>query len=286
MLEPLPESTTRLIWLLGHPVGHSLSPRLQNAAFRHHGLGLRYLALDIPPQQLPVTVSHMRNLAIRGANVTIPHKETVLALIDSVTPEAAAVGAVNTIVNDEGMLRGHNTDIAGFGLALRTLLPAGAAGLTCLVVGAGGAAKAAVASLLVDCPEKVWVANRTPERAAALCASLEKGTGETCVSLALDQAQSLVGSVDLFVNASAVGLLDSVKDFPLSVDTLHSGQVVIDVVYGTKPTPLVLSARERGALAIDGIEMLVQQAARSYQLWTGLPAPLDVMRESITDLEG
>ena len=280
------EPPTRLIWLLGHPVAHSLSPRLHNAAFRHQGLDFRYLALDVLPEQLSDVVSQMRSLHVHGANVTIPHKEAVMPLLDCITPEATGIGAVNTIVNDGGQLRGHNTDLAGFGQALRTILPAGAKGLSCLVVGAGGAAKAAVTSLLADGPQHVWVTNRTLERAVAVCASMAEETRELCIPLALDQAQSLVGKVDLYVNATPVGLPDSVKDFPLAVDTLHSGQVLVDVVYGIEPTPLVLAAREKGALAIDGTEMLLQQAARSYHLWTGREAPLEVMRESITGFEG
>jgi shikimate dehydrogenase len=226
----------------------------------------------------------MRAEGVRGANVTVPHKEAVIALIDHTDPQAARVGAVNTIVNDNGALHGHNTDVLGFWTALRALVPTGAHNLSCLVLGAGGAARAVVASLLLDGPREIWVANRTFERAVALCASM--ADRRICGPLSFADAYDLAAAVDLVVNATSLGLLDSVKEFPLAVDTLHSGQVLVDIVYGSVPTPLVLAARARGVLAIDGKEMLIQQAARSYQLWTGREAPLDIMRESITVLEG
>lgn len=284
--QPQSEPLTRFIWLLGHPVAHSLSPRLHNAAFRHQGLHIRYLAVDVPPEELSQAVFRMRHLEILGANVTIPHKETVIPLLDSTDPQAARVGAVNTVVNNNGHLVGHNTDILGFQAALRTLMPTGAHGSSCLVIGAGGAAKAVVASLLLDGPDEIWVANRTLERAVKLCTSIGQGAEGICAPIGLNQVRDVARHVEIVVNATSLGLPVSVKEFPLAVDTLHSGQVLIDVVYGFAPTPLVSAARARGVLAIDGKEMLLQQAARSYELWTGGEAPVKVMRESIAAIEG
>ena len=286
---PIKSSTgaeTRLIWLLGHPVSHSFSPRIHNAAFRYQGLDYRYEAHDVLPERLSAALVEMRRVGVRGANLTLPLKELVPPLLDVVDPQAAAIGAVNTIVNDEGRLYGHNTDVDGFTSALRTILPAGARGLDCLVVGAGGAARAAVAALLSDQPKRVMVANRTSERAVHLCASIPVEVQSPCLALSLEQAAILAGEVDLVVNATSIGLADSVKDFPLDVDSFHSGQVLFDLVYGLVTTSLVQRARMRGALAVDGREMLLQQAARSYELWTGQKAPLEVMRESITSFEG
>jgi shikimate dehydrogenase len=280
-----PDALTRLVWLLGHPVAHSLSPRMHNAAFRHQGLNLAYLAFDVPPGSLAPAISALRVLGVLGANLTLPHKEAVLELLDDIEPLAAKVGAVNTIVNSDGCLRGHNTDVPGFQMALRSVLPHGANGLRCLVLGAGGAARAVVAALAEDRPASVWLANRTRQRAMALRDSAVRWGLTDCGVARADQAPGLAAEADLLVNATSLGLPDAVKEFPFDVDTLHSGQVVIDLVYGARPTALVRAARDRGAVAIDGREMLVHQAAGSYQLWTGQRAPIDAMRESIDSFE-
>lgn len=275
------ESPT-VVWLFGHPVGHSLSPLMQNAAFRHLGLDMKYTARDVEPHELAAAVAGLRSPLARGANLTLPHKQGVLSLLDEIEPEAARIGAVNTVVNEGGRLLGHNTDLGGFLSALRLVRTGGAAGVDCLVLGAGGAARAVVAALVKDGAVHVWVANRTKERAVALSEAAD-GWGTTAVcGLSLADVPSVTGSCDVVVNATSLGLPDAVKDLPLDVDTLHSGQVLVDLVYGTEPTPLVEAARRKGLLAIDGKEMLVQQAALSFRLWTGINAPLEVMRGSIS----
>jgi shikimate dehydrogenase len=227
----------------------------------------------------------LRSPRMRGANVTVPHKEAILPLLDEVAAEAAQIGAVNTVVSNDGRLCGYNTDITGFVAALHTVLPAGAHGLTCLVLGAGGAARAVVAALVGQKAGQVLVANRTVERAGALCASACAWGSTPCSAVALQEAQALLTEADLIVNATSLGLPDSVKDFPIDVDTLHSGQVLMDLAYGAAPTLLVAAARARNVLAADGREMLIQQAAGSYRLWTGQEPPVNVMRGSIDSLK-
>ena len=282
MPEPLTvDAATPVVWLFGHPVGHSLSPLMQNAAFRYRGLPMRYVACDVDPCDLAGAVAELRSPRTRGANVTLPHKEAVLALVDEVEAEASRIGAVNTIVNVDGTLWGHNTDLGGFLAALRTASSEGAMGLECLVLGAGGAARAVVAALLKDGASQVWLANRTRQRAQALCEAAEDWGEAPCVPLGLDEVDTVVKACEIVVNTTSLGLPHSVKDLPIDVDTLHSGQVLLDLVYGTKPTALVKAARAKGLVAVDGREMLVQQAALSFQLWTGIEAPLEVMRGSI-----
>ena len=276
----LVESPT-VVWLFGHPVGHSLSPLMHNAAFKHHSLDMTYIARDVRPEELPTAVAELRSRLARGANLTLPHKQAVLPLLDEIDPEAARVGAVNTVVNEEGNLSGYNTDLEGFRRALREARTGGAEGVDCLVLGAGGAARAVVAALVKDRAAHIWVANRTKERAIALSADAE-GWGVTTVSaLSLNEVGGVAGKCAVVVNATALGLPHSVKDLPMDVDTLNRGQVLVDLVYGAEPTPLVEAARRRGLMAIDGKEMLVQQAALSYRLWTGIDAPLEVMRGSL-----
>jgi shikimate dehydrogenase len=226
-------------------------------------------------------MAELRSPGALGANLTVPHKVSALELVDELEQEAARIGAVNTVVNYQGTLRGYNTDLGGFLAALRVTKERGANGLDCLVIGAGGAARAVVAGLVQDGAVCIWVSNRTQERAEELCEIASTWGDTSCVPLAPDQVAKVTGDCQLIINATSVGLPASVKELPIDVDTLHSGQVLIDLVYGTRPTVLVEAARARGLVAVDGKEMLVRQAALSFQLWTGLEAPIEVMRRSI-----
>ncbi len=274
-------ASTGLLGVFGHPVRHSLSPRMHNAAFRFHSLDLVYLAFDVPPESLVAAVDAVRALSMVGVNLTVPHKETVLALLDQVDPVAARVGAVNTIVNREGILCGYNTDISGFASALASVLPGGPAGRECLVLGAGGAARAVVAALIDGGAGVIHVHNRTHARAEALCASATSWGSTECRPLSSSVLAQTAASADVIVNATSLGLQGRFKDFPIPVDIFHSGQLIMDLVYGADPTTLVTVARKKGASAIDGREMLVRQAGFAYRLWTGLEAPLDVMRDCV-----
>lgn len=275
-----------LLGVLGHPVGHSLSPRMHNAAFRAQGLDLVYVAFDVPPERLGAAVEGMRALSMPGANVTVPHKVSVVPLLDDVDPVAARIGAVNTIVNDGGHFTGHNTDVTGFAAAVRSLAPQGPRGLACVLLGAGGAARAVVAALMQEGVGKIYVHNRTHERATELCLSAAAWGGVPCIPISGADLEEAVREADLLVNATSVGMGGSVKESPVPVDILSSRHVVIDVVYGARPTVLVREARARGARAADGKEMLLMQAAGSYRLWTGLEPPIDAMRKSIDQWEG
>ncbi len=274
-------SRTGVVGVLGHPIGHSLSPRMHNAAFQAQGIDMVYLAFDVPPEHLHQAMLGLRALSFRGANVTIPHKEAVMAHLDEVEATAARIGSVNTVVNDDGRLIGHNTDKSGFAAALRGLRPEGARGLTCFVAGAGGAARAVVAALIDDGAREIQVYNRTPERAVLLCSQAASWGSRGCIAVSEHELFAAAREADIIVNATSVGLIPSVKESAIPVDILHSRHIVMDLVYGPGPTALVREANARGATAIDGKEMLVMQAASSYELWAGLRAPVDVMRRSI-----
>jgi shikimate dehydrogenase len=237
------------------------------------------------PPDLARALDGLRTLGIRGANLTLPHKELAMGLVDTVDPLAARVGAINTVVNDRGRLNGYNTDVAGFSAALRSVHSDGPRGWRCLVLGAGGAARAVVAALVDEGATRIWLWNRTHERAVGLCRSVSEWGDTPCDALTLNEAAELAPSVDLIVNATSAGLTESVKELPLDVDTLHSGHVLVDLVYGSAATPLVSAALARGARAIDGTEMLVMQAASSYRLWTGEEPPVDVMRAIVKRCE-
>ncbi len=275
----------QLLGVIGHPIAHSLSPRMHNAALRHHGINAAYLAFDVPPQHLPVAVEAVRVLGLRGLNVTVPHKVAVLPMLDEVESVAARVGAVNTIVRHGERLLGYNTDVVGFRLALRAIMPEGAAGRSCLVLGAGGAARAVVAGLIEEGVAEIKIFNRTLDKAELVAQTAATWGPTRCFVVRPQDFLEVARTVDVVVNATSVGMQMTFKETPLPVDILDSHHVVLDVVYGGELTALVAGAQARGARAADGKEMLIRQAAAAYELWFARPAPLAVLRQAIEQAE-
>lgn len=282
------DGATRLVGLMGWPVSHSLSPRMHNAAFAALGLNWAYVPLPVSPENVEAAVRGLVALGFVGANVTVPHKQAVLRWMDRLTPEAEAVGAVNTIlVGPDGSLVGDNTDVAGFLADLRShgVLPPAAGtppGGRALVLGAGGAARA-VACALASLGLSVAIVNRTAERAASLCADIRRWLPAARLTAhPLPQALGeLAPGAWLIVNATSLGLH---TDDPLPWDdgvAFRPGQVVYDLIYSRR-TPLLDLAERSGARAIGGLGMLVHQGARSFELWTGHPAPVEVMVAAIS----
>jgi shikimate dehydrogenase len=259
--------------VLGHPVAHSRSPAMQNAALAALGLDdeWSYEAIDVTPEDLGARLGEMAAEGFAGANVTIPHKEVALALADAPGAAAKEIGAANTLVFAAGQIQAHNTDAGGLLAALPgTLLDARA-----LVLGAGGAARAAVWALVGE-GARVEIWNRTASRAEELCAQL----GGKPV-LAPSQAD-----YDLIVNTSSAGLggSDPFAELPIGPDLFVAGQVVVDMVYGEEPSQLLAAAAAAGATTIDGLEILVQQGALSFEIWTGREPPVEVMRAAAYSL--
>ena len=267
-----PTATTRLAAVLGHPVQHSLSPVLHNAAFAEVGLDWAYVAFDVPEGGCAGAVEGARALGLRGLSVTMPHKRAAAAACDELTPTAAALGVANTIVRRGASLVGDATDGPGFVASLRA---AGQdpAGRTCLVLGAGGAAAAVAHALAGAGAAEVAVAARRPGAAEQVMA-LAGAAG--AVATAADAV-----SADLIVNATSVGMRGTAGEgaLPLGLDggCLRPGQVVADLVYHPLRTPLLVAAEAAGAMPVDGLGMLVHQAALAFELWTGISAPLGVM---------
>jgi shikimate dehydrogenase len=254
--------------VIGDPVRHSLSPALHNAAFEALGLDWVYLAFEVPAGSAAAAVEGMRAFGIDGLNVTMPHKADVAAAVDVLSPVAERLGAVNTVVRRGGVLVGESTDGAGFVDALRADEGFDPAGKRCLVVGAGGAARAVVLALAEAGAASVVVTGRTPDRVAA-AAELAGDQGR--VGEAAEAADA-----DLVVNATPVGMGDD-GGLPVDPSLLGPGQVVVDLVYHPLNTPLLAEARGRGAVAVNGLGMLIHQAAHAFRLWTGEEPPLEVM---------
>lgn len=267
--------TTRIAGVIGDPVRHSRSPALVNAAFAAAGLDWAYAAFEVAAGDGPAAVAAMRSLQLGGLSVTMPHKHDVIAALDGLSPSASVLGAVNCIAWDGGDLVGHNTDGAGLVASLATDHDIDLAGRRCLVLGAGGAARAVVHALAGASGEQVTVVNRTPARAEA-AAALAGARGRVG-----DERD--VSSADVVVNATSIGMGASPGadgPTPVAIDALGPGQVVVDLVYQPLDTPLLAGARQRGAVAIDGLGMLVHQAALAIALWTGVEPDIDVMAEA------
>jgi shikimate dehydrogenase len=272
-----PTGATRLAAVIGSPVRHSLSPVLHNAAFAATGLDWVYVALDVREGTVPDALAGVRALGIGGLSVTMPHKEAVAAACDRLSDDAEVLGAVNCVVLDDGELVGHNTDGPGFVAALAADGIA-VASRRCVVLGAGGAARSVALAVARAGAADVAVVNRTEERAHRAVEPLGP-RGRVVGPAGLPDA---VAAADLVVNATPVGMGDpGPGDLPLDPRMLHAGQVVVDLVYQPLETPLVAAARERGAVAVNGVPMLVHQAAVAFELWTGVAAPVAAMTEAV-----
>jgi shikimate dehydrogenase len=254
--------------VLGWPVAHSRSPAMHTAAFAQLGLeGWTYQRLPVPPELFAETVRALPQAGFAGANVTIPHKEAALALADTATAAAQAIGAANTLsFTPDGAIHADNTDAPG----LLAALPWPAAGRTAVVLGAGGSARAVAWALRTAGATDVAVWNRSPERARRLADDLGV------------RAVTSVEPADLLVNCTSVGLGNPSKTFkelPLTADAVRYYACLVDLVYRDGDTALISAARVRGVAVVDGLEILVHQGALSFQAWTGVPAPIDAMRD-------
>lgn len=263
-----PTGATQLAGVIGWPVRHSRSPDIHNAAYRALGLDWVYVAMPVAPGAVPTALAGMRALGIQGLSVTMPHKAAVAAQVDVLTADAAALGAVNSVRRDGDRLVGDNTDGGGFVDSLSDA-DVDPSGRRCVVLGAGGAARAVVRALAAAGAERVVVVNRDPGRAAA-AAELAGRAG------AVGTREDLADA-DLLVQATPVGMGD---DQTVAVDPglLPDAAVVADLVYHPLVTPLLAAAGDRGLRTVDGLGMLVHQAARQLRAWTGAEPPVDVMR--------
>lgn len=255
--------------VIGHPVAHSLSPSIHNAAFRSLGLDWVYVALDVPEGQVPQAIAGVRSLGVAGLSVTMPHKSEVARHMDRLTADAELLGAVNCVQRVGDELVGDNTDGEGF---LRSLRADGAfepQGHSCVVLGAGGAARAVIVALARAGAAEVVVVNRDQTRAEA-AAALAGPSGRVAGLEAVREAT-------LIVNATPVGMGADWRTIPFDPSSIHGRQVIADLVYEPRQTSLVRAARERGAVAINGLGMLVQQAAVAFERWTGREAPVGLM---------
>ncbi|MGE4545146.1 MAG: shikimate dehydrogenase [Pedobacter sp.] len=274
---------TKVFGIFGCPVEHSLSPIMQNAALQAVGLDAVYVPFMVEPVKLEEAVEALRALGIRGVNVTIPHKEKIISYLDELDPKARMIGAVNTVINEDGRLVGYNTDETGLIKSLSQDLGFQPKGRRILVLGAGGASRAALVALAEQGAQWIGIANRTRRKAEDLAQSFRKlFPGTIFAVLGLDEVElsEVCPSVDLLLNSTSLGMKGEVfEEIPWM--QLNSSAVVYDIVYRRPDTPLVASAREYGHLAADGLGMLIAQGEDAFRIWTGRECPAGVMKQAI-----
>jgi shikimate dehydrogenase len=266
-----PRGVSSFAGVLGWPLTYTLSPVIHNAAFRKVGLDWVYLQWPVPPEELDDAVAGLRALGAMGASVTMPHKEEIVKLLDGLSGDARALGAVNTIQRLGDRLIGHNTDVDGFRAFLEEDAGVDLEGKSCLVLGAGGAARAVVKALLDLDAAGIAIAARTPEQAEEVTAQVGHGDTRVCD---WDAAGAEAEVADVIVNATPVGMREG---DPLPGTSFNSGQLVVDLVYDPPSTEMVERARSAGADAWGGLGMLVHQAAAAFRIWTGQDPPLETM---------
>lgn len=285
-MKELIRGTTKIYGIIGWPVAHSRSPVMQNTAFRSLGLDSVYVPFAVPPEHLALAVQGMRALGVAGWNVTIPHKTAVIPLLDEVSPEALQAGAVNTVLNQAGRLIGYNTDGAGLLIALERELGCRVAGLRVAVLGAGGAARGAVAALATAGTARIIVVNRTLSTAQTLVEEVQRCLSDSGLRLktaGFDELAELLPETDLLINATSLGLQGE-KINGLELALLPDAAKVYDMVYGSVTSPLVQQARQRGLPVCDGLGMLVAQGELAFQRWTGVIPPPGLMASALANL--
>ncbi len=276
---------TQIIGIIGHPIKHSFSPFIHNVAIEIKKLDYVYLPFDIPSSNLRSALKGMIALGIRGFNVTIPHKESAIQNMSSVSEEVTMIGSLNTIVNDQGKLIGHNTDAYG---VLESLLPYKdeISGNQVAVIGAGGSARAVIYTLIRNFkPKKIFIINRNERRAENLkeyFSEKMKFASIKTKELIPPSAFEVIKDSKLIVHTTPVGMSPNENDsITTSTDVFYKGQIVFDLVYNPQETLLLKTARKSGAKTLSGLTMLVNQAAKSFELWTAIDFPKDDVYKSL-----
>ena len=276
---------TKLLGIIGHPVGHSLSPAMQNAALSACGLDYIYVPFDVEPVRLAGAVSGLRALGVSGFNVTIPHKVEIMALLDALDESAEAAGAVNTVYNDNGKLIGYNTDGDGFVRSLKEDLGFTPGGGTIVLAGAGGAARGAVAALCRAGATRIVIVNRNQDRVKQLSSALGgRYTSTEIIPVAMDaSAKPFLKEAVLFVNTTSLGMEQEKIPFISPADMPPYGKIY-DMVYSPPLTPLLLDAAEQGLDYANGLGMLAGQGELAFRIWTGCSPPVGIMKAVLASI--
>ncbi len=274
---------TRVCGIIGDPIEHTLSPVMQNAAFREMGLDYIYLPFKVAEGNLSEAIDGLRALNMAGINVTIPHKVVVIPLLDDIDGLAGYIGAVNTIVDQGGSLKGYNTDASGFYQAL-TANKIEVSKKKIVILGAGGASRA-IAFILADKGAELTILNRSLDSAQTIAERVFQAlrTEIKVGKLTVKNLEPVLDEADILVNTTSLGMSPDLTETPVPARLLKKELVVFDIIYNPLKTRLIKEAEKEGARVLNGLEMLVRQGAAAFELWTGLKAPIEVMRKAARD---
>jgi shikimate dehydrogenase len=280
------DKMSKAFCIIGNPIEHSLSPLMQNAAFRHLNLNYSYIGFKVLSEELEDAIQSMRKIKIAGFNVTIPHKVEIVKLLDMLSDEAAAAGSVNTVNNDQGHLVGYNTDIDGIMEPVEKRI-SDFNGLKVLILGAGGSCRAALVGLARKKGiESINIINRNKERLSAVL-EMGKKLGLNCIPHDY-QDKALLSAIslrsDLIINTSSIGLQG--EKSPIKSDSIRGDAIVFDIVYRPINTDLIENAKKAGAKIIFGYEMLLCQGYKAFEIWTGLEPPKEIMKQALLGVFG
>lgn len=279
------KGSTEILGIFGYPIEHSLSPAMQNAAIKQLGLDMIYVPWEVKPGALEKALDGVRAMGIKGINLTIPHKEEALKYLDEISDEARIIGAANTVINNKGILSGHNTDGRGLLLSLKENHSFSPSGKRAVVIGAGGASRGIAASLALSGAKEILIANRTVEKASSLAKELKGKTSKPsffATGLDSDEMRNFFAKTDILINASSAGM-NGENNLDLPLKLLPADAIVADIVYKPLETALLSNARKFGLKTEDGLGMLACQGAMSFELWTGKSPPTGIMKKTLLD---
>ena len=270
---------TQSVGIIGNPLAHSISPVFQQAAFDYLKLPVKYKIWKTSSSEFQQSIQNLRSIEFLGANITIPYKEEVLKHLDDLDSKAKSIGAVNTIVKKNNKLIGYNTDAFGFIKSIQSDSNFSLKGKRALIIGAGGAARAAAFSIIDEGIDSLVIANRTIQRADDLADDLAEVIDVETLALKSPSFEELVGSSNLIINSSSVGMAytNTNSQSLIKADWISPGSLVFDMVYNPISTPLISEARKAGVETISGLSMLIYQGAASFNLWTNREAPIQIM---------
>ncbi|MFQ5475975.1 MAG: shikimate dehydrogenase [Nitrosopumilus sp.] len=263
--------------VIGDPIDHSLSPNIHSAAFRELNLDCSYIAYRIPKEELEEGVEGLKKIEISGFNITVPHKIEMMKYLDKIDESCSLIGAVNTVVNNEGILKGYNTDMDGFLDPLKKK-KINLTDTNVLLLGAGGAARAIVAGFAKENAKSITIANRTLENANNL-SEFAKKIGLSSNTMKIEDVGDSAKNYDIIVNATSIGLKN--ESSPISLEGINEKTIVYDIVYMPMNTDFIKKAKEQGAIVIFGYEMLLGQATRAFEIWHNMEAPYNAMKKAL-----
>lgn len=276
---------TKLVGLLGYPLSQSLSPMMQNRAFEKYKLNKLYIPIEVLPENLEFVVKGISKMNFDGFNITKPYKLDIIKYLDEIDTYAKCIGAVNTVTIKQGKLKGYNTDGTGFLRNFEKCTQTKIEGKNVFILGSGGAARAIGMTLALNKVNKIYICNRTYEKALNLSIDINKQTGGFTEAIVMEYENMKIAleSSDVFINATSIGMLPDSENSPLVKSLLNKNLIVCDAVYNPKKTKLIRDAEELGCKVVLGLGMLVYQGAEAFELWTNLSAPEDLMLKVVDE---